>query len=192
MSVHSRVREIAAIVAVAAALVGAQLGAHVFFSFDEAPDLWDGGILKPGMAEATARAMLDERYELVKAGGEKYDLRVKAGVPLGPGGGISSQRTEGAAWFHGGKLARLSHDVYRADAGLGDAADFAGAVQAAIAVTTDFHKGRSCEVSTEMRKSSSTEVTETDISCGRRTVRILMSSAPGARTARLQVSEEIQ
>jgi hypothetical protein len=192
MRAHSRVREIAAIVAVAAALVGAQLGAHVFYSFDEAPDLWDGGILKPGMAEAAARAMLDERYELVKAGGDKYDLRVKDGVPLGPGGGMSAQRTEGAAWFHGGKLARLSHDVYRADAGRGDIADFAGAVQAAIAVTSDFHKGRACDVSTALRKSSSAEVTETDISCGRRTARILMSRAPGARTARLQVSEEIQ
>ena len=53
------------------------------------------------------------------------------------------------------------------------------------------HEGR-CEVSAETRKSSTAEVKETDILCGRRMVRILMSRAPASPAAQFQVSEEIK
>src|SRR5512146_3022728 len=100
MKGRSLVREIAAIVMVAAALVGAQVGAHVVFSFYEATHVWLDGTLEPGMTEAAARSVLVQRYDLVKADGEKYDLRAKDGSRSWTGGGTSSQRTEGAGWFH--------------------------------------------------------------------------------------------
>jgi hypothetical protein len=173
------------------------LGAHVFFPLDnEALELhmWLGGgeLVKLGMAEASARAILSQRYDLLKSAGEKYYLRAKEGKSLWMKGAIPSERIEGAVWFHQGKLARLSRDLYRGDTAGTDATAFAMSVQNAIMVATDLSRARRCEVSTELRKSSSAEVTETDISCGRRTVRIQMSRAPGARTARLQVSEEIK
>ena len=140
MRVHSRVREIAAIVAVAAALVGAQLGAHVFFSFDEAPDVWLGGSVTPGMSEASARAVLNERYDLLKSAGEKYYLRVKDGESPWMKGAVPSERIEGAVWFHQGKLTRLSNDWYRGDTGGTDATALANAVQDAVMVATHLNK----------------------------------------------------
>lgn len=191
MKLRSPARELAAIAVVAAVLMGAQVVAHVFFPLDDAPDVWLGGILKPGMTEAAARSVLDKRYELVKGAEEKYCLRVKDGLRLWTEG-VSSQRTEGAVWFHQGKLTRLSHDFYRADAGRADATAFATAVHAAVDVVTHLSHERPCKISSETRRSSTAEVKETDISCSRRMVRILVSCAPASPTAQLQVSEEIK
>jgi len=193
MKLRSPARELAAIAVVAALIMGAQGVARVFLPPDDAPDMWLGGILKPGMPEAAARVVLDKRYELVKGGGQKYYLRVRDGESLWMEGAVSSQRMEGEVWFHQGKLTRLSRDWYRGDTSHTDAAALATAVQDAVMVATHLNREGRCEVSAETRKSSTAEVKETDILCGRRMVRILMSRGPGqSPAAQFQVSEEIK
>jgi hypothetical protein len=192
MTMRSPARELAAIALVGAVLLGAQAVIHVLFPPDDAPDVWLGGILKPGMSEASARAVLNKRYDLLKSAGEKYYLRTKDGLSPWMKRAVPSERIEGAVWFHQGKLTRLSRDWYRGDTGGTDATALANAVQDAVMVATHLNKEGRCEVSTETRKSSSAEVKETDVSCGRRMVRIVMSRASGAPTAQFQVSEEIK
>ncbi len=179
-----KIRSVARVLALLIAAVVVAEAAQRLFSpdlVDPETRVWLGGMVTLGMPEASARAVLDQRYELVKRAAETYYLRVKDSSP---------PKTEGAVSFHQGKLTFVSQEFYRSESGGGDATAFADAAYAAVALARSY--GQPCAVSTRERQAAGAKIEETYISCGHRTARIAMSRAPGSSAGQLKVSEELR
>ena len=134
------------------------------------------------MSESSVRAVVGERYELDKVGEGSYLLVVKGSRPM---------QIEGSLGFQNGKLSVISRPWYQPDTVTPDAVDLANAFYGVVSGVN--REGvTSCTLATQTRRAPRVDLKELAISCGRKTVRLVIGRQSGGSGESVVLSEQLK